>query len=179
MDLLVRWSDGQAEVLNDLMPLVYDELRDIARGRLARERSGHTLEPTALAHEAFLRLWCQRRVRWQNRAHFFAVASEMMRLILVEHARKRAAVKRGAGVRMTTLDGINAAAKPKNGDVLELHQALERLAALDGRRARVVELRYFGGLSLEETAEALAVSRATVKRDWETARRWLYRELRG
>lgn len=179
-ELLLRWSDGQTDALHELMPLVYGELRQIAKARMARERNAHTLQPTALANEAFLRLCDQSRVRWQNRAHFFALASEMMRRVLVEHARKRLAAKRGGGIAMTTLDEALAVkgGDARDVDLLDLDDALERLQELDARQARIVELRYFGGLDVDEVAEVLSISPATIKRDWSTARRWLHRELR-
>jgi RNA polymerase sigma factor (TIGR02999 family) len=178
-DLLVRWSDGHEDALDELMARVYEELRHLARIRMARERNGHTLQPTALAHEAFLRLCDQRRVRWQSRTQFFALASEMMRRVLVDHARRQAASKRGAGATRMTLEDAHSVSRPQSVDTLALHEALKQLEGLDARQARIVELRYFGGLTIEEAAEVLVVSSATVKRDWETARRWLYRELRG
>jgi len=177
--LLVAWRDGQPGALDRLVPLVYEELRRQARRRLRGERAGHTLQPTALVHEAFLRLVGQNRAQWQNREQFFAVAGQAMRRVLVDHARARAAAKRGAGQTLVVLDEIPGPAVSPGVDVLALDQALDRLAAIDPRKAQVVELRYFGGLSAPETAAALDVSLATINRDWAVARAWLFRELGG
>jgi len=176
--LLIDWNNGRNGALQDLLPLVYAELRRIAAQRLRRERPDHTLQPTALVHEAYLRLIDQRRVHWQNRAHFYGVAAQVMRRILVDQARARNAEKRGAGWDRVTLIGD----KTPNGesrdiDVLALDRALERLAALDAQQERIVELRYFGGLTLDETAEVIGISTATVKREWAIARAWLRAEL--
>jgi RNA polymerase sigma factor (TIGR02999 family) len=176
-ELLLAWSEGDRQALDRLVPMVYAELRRQARTQLARERGSHTLQPTALVHEAFLRLVDQRRVHWQNRAQFFGVSAQLMRRILVDHARARGAAKRGGDSVCVALDeGIEATASPET-DVLFLHRALERLSSLDERQARVVELRYFGGLSVEEAAVVLDLSAITVKRDWAMAKAWLYREL--
>ena len=176
--LLVEWRDGNAEALDALMPLVYDELRRLARGYLGRERGSHTLQPTALVNEAYLRLVDQRRVQWQNRAHFFGIAAQIMRRLLVDHARSIRADKRGGGVTRLALDVASfAAAEVRAVDVEELDRALERLAALDERQSRVVELRYFAGATNEETAEALGIAVATVKRDWTMARAWLRKQI--
>ncbi|NBC15797.1 MAG: sigma-70 family RNA polymerase sigma factor [Bacteroidetes bacterium] len=175
--LLLEWSDGDAEALDDLMPLVYDELRRLARRHLRGERSGHTLNATALVHEAYFNLVDQERVVWQNRAHFFGIASQAMRRILLMHARRRNAQKRGGGQPDLPLDDVIVVAEAHVQDLLALDAALERLAAMDARMARVVECRYFGGLTIAETAAVLDVSPATVKRDWRTARAWLHREL--
>ena len=162
------------------MPLVYDELRVLADRSLHHERSGHTLQATALVHEAYLKLVDQRHVRWQDRAHFFAVAAQLMRRILVDYARRHAAAKRGSGQPSRPLDEAAApAAWPPPVDFLALDRALDQLAALDERLARTVELRFFGGLTIEEAAEVLQVSPATVKNDWSVARGWLFRELQG
>jgi len=178
-DLLLAWGEGDREALDRLVPLVYAELRRRAQSQLARERGSHTLQPTALVHETFLRLVDQRSARWQNRAQFYAVAARLMRRILVDHARGRAAAKRGGdAVRVTLETGEETAASPVT-DILALHESLDRLASQDERQARVVELRYFGGLSVEEVASVLEVSEITVKRDWAMARAWLYRELGG
>jgi RNA polymerase sigma factor (TIGR02999 family) len=175
--LLRRWSEGDEAALEELMPLVYDELRQIARQRLRRERPGHTLQPTGLVHEAYLKLVDQRRTSWQNRAQFFAVASQLIRRILVDHARARAAAKRGGGVRPLTIEAELVPALDRELDVVALDDALAQLAALDARQARLVELRFFGGLDVQETADVLGVSATTVKREWQTAKAWLYREL--
>ena len=177
--LLLAWRDGEPGALDRLAPLVYDELRRQARRQLHGERAGHTLQPTALVHEAFLRLVEQRRAQWQNREQFFAVASRAMRRVLVDHARARMAAKRGDGQTLVALDEARAPSASPGVDVLALDRALDRLAGLDPRQARVVELRYFGGLTAPETAAALDVSLATVNRDWAMARAWLFRELGG
>ena len=177
--LLVAWSHGEPGALDRLVPLVYGQLRRQARLQLRHERAGHTLQPTALVHEAFLRLVGQSRAQWQNREQFFAVAARAMRRVLVDHARARAAAKRGDGRTLIALDEAPDPAAPPAVDVLALDQALDRLAAIDLRQARAVELRYFAGLSAPETAAALEVSLATVNRDWAMARAWLFRELGG
>lgn len=178
-DLLLEWGAGDRGALEALMPLLHAELRRQARRALRREATGHTLQPTELVHEAFLRLVDQRRARWESRTQFFAVAAEVMRRVLVDHARARRAAKRGGGVRHVTLgDAHNANAEAADDvDVLALHEALTRLAALDPRKARLVELRYFAGLSIPEAATVLGVSPATLGRDWAVARLWLRREL--
>jgi RNA polymerase sigma factor (TIGR02999 family) len=170
----LRWRQGDESALNALLPLVYDEMRRLAGSYLRNEGSGHTLQPTALAHEAYIRLLDQRQVSWQNRAHFMGLAAQAMRRILVDHARRRDAQKRGGGAVRVTLEDADAA-----GEALASALPLDRLAKLDERQARVVELRFFTGLSIEETGEALGVSPATVKRDWTLARAWLHRELKG
>ena len=177
--LLERWSAGDRAALDELMPIVWGELRRIARRRLARERAGHTLQTTALVNEAYLRLVDQDRVRWQNRAHFFGVAARMMRRILVDHARARAASKRGSGVVAVPLEQARPPAPVSGVDVLGLDAALLRLSALDPRQGQVVELRFFGGLTVEEVAEVLGIAPITVKRDWRMARAWLFAELAG
>lgn len=175
--LLLDWRAGDAAALDRLLPLVYDDLHRLARGQFAREPSGHTLQPTALVHEAYLRLVEIRRVAWQDRAHFLALAATVMRRILVSHARKRRAAKRGgAAAPVTLLEEVMGAPGPEV-DLLALDEALRTLAELDARQARVVELRYFGGLTIEEAAEALGVSAATVKSDWQMARAWLFHRL--
>jgi RNA polymerase sigma factor (TIGR02999 family) len=175
--LLQAWKRGDVEARDQLVPLVYAELRRRAAAYLRRERRDHTLQPTALVHEAYLRLMGQDRVAWQNRAHFFGVASQMMRRILVDHAREHQAAKRpGAGVRVT-LDEEVGAAEPRDCELLLLDQALNELARLDACQAQVVELRYFGGLSERDVAVVLSLSRATVTRKWQTARAWLYRRI--
>ena len=177
--LLIAWSDGNESAAAPLMDAVYDELRRLARAYLARERSDHSLQATALVHEAYLKLVDQRRVRWQNRAHFFAVAAQMMRRLLVDHARARGAIKRGVGVTVSLDDSIDRAGDVASVDLIALDAALDKLAALDRRMARLVELRYFGGLTVEEAAAVLDVAAITVKRDWALARTWLFRELGG
>jgi RNA polymerase sigma-70 factor, ECF subfamily len=178
--LLLAWGAGDQAAGERLLPAVYAELHRQAARAMRRESNEHTLQATALVHEAYLRLVDQRRVVWRNRTHFFAVAAQLMRRILVDHARERKAAKRGGGVQQIALTDVEPAAAPaaqEGVDVLALHEALERLAALDPDQARLVELRYFGGLTIEETAEALDVSAATLKREWAIARAWLRREL--
>jgi RNA polymerase sigma factor (TIGR02999 family) len=177
--LLLAWGRGDQSAAERLVPVVYEELRRHAERAMRREGVEHTLQPTALVHESYLRLVDQRRVEWRNRAHFFAIASTVMRRILVDHARARLTAKRGGGAVAVSLAGA-ASATPEgtdDADLLALHDALEKLAALDPDQARLVELRYFGGLTIEETAEALSVSPATVKREWALTRAWLRREL--
>lgn len=177
--MLAEWSDsGDREALDKLMPVVYEELRRQAARYLRHERASHTLQTTALVHEAYVRLIDQAGVRWQNRAHFFAIAAEMMRRILVDHARKRNAEKRGGEAVKVTLDENIEAVAAQNLDLIAVDEALTRLAALDEQQARVVELRFFGGLNVEETAEVLGISDRTVKRDWSVAKAWIRRELR-
>jgi RNA polymerase sigma factor (TIGR02999 family) len=177
--LLDDLTAGKEHAFDELLPLVERELRRRAAGYMRRERQNHTLQPTALVNEAFLRLVDQRNVRWQNRAHFFAVASQAMRRILVDHARSHQRAKRGGPAPAVTLDEAMIASEERSIDLLALDHALERLAALDERQARVVEMRFFGGLSVEETAEILDISPATVKREWSMARAWLHSELSG
>jgi RNA polymerase sigma factor (TIGR02999 family) len=176
--LLLAWGNGDRNAGDRLLPLVYAELRRRAAAAMRRENEGNTLQATALVHEAYLRLVDQDRVAWRNRAQFYGVAAQVMRRILIDHAREHVAQKRGGGARQVTLSGIEAPSDSDEAvDVLALNDALDRLALLDARQARLVELRYFGGLGIEETAEALDVSPATVKREWATARAWLRREL--
>ncbi|MGE5644832.1 MAG: sigma-70 family RNA polymerase sigma factor [Acidobacteriota bacterium] len=177
--LLVSWSEGDESALDRLTPLVYDELRRLAGRYLRNERPGHTLQSTDLVHEAYLRMVDQQSVRWQNRAHFFGIAAQMIRRILVDHARRRHALKRGADAVKLSLDEAIAASGQRDFDLVALDEALENLAKLDPQQSRVVELRFFAGLSIEETAEVLSISPATVKRDWTTAKAWLYRDLSG
>jgi RNA polymerase sigma factor (TIGR02999 family) len=176
-DLLIAWGDGGRGALDELLPLVYAELKRLATRYLRRESAGHTLQPTALVHEAYLRLVDQRRVRWRNRAHFYGIAAQIMRRILVDHARARHAGKRGAGWRRVPLVDENTAAGAPDVDVLALDEALRRLSAFDGRQERIVELRYFGGLTIDETADVVGVSTATVVREWTVAKAWLRAEL--
>ncbi len=176
-DLLARWSEGDVGARDALVPLVYEQLRRIARKCLLSQRSAHTLQPTALVHEAYLRIAHRDSSRWQNRAHFFAVAAQMMRQILVDHARRHAAGKRGGGAITLVLDETVASRDENNLDLMALDGAMKRLASLDARQSRIVELRFFGGLSIEETAHVMEISPATAKREWATARVWLHREI--
>ena len=176
--LLQQWSQGDRDALEILMPLVYGELRAVAARSLKLERPDHTLQPTALVHEAYLRLVGQNRVAWQNRAHFFGIAAQMMRRILVDHARKKKTAKRGAATYRVELSGQEGhAPADRDPEILDLDEALKGLEALDPRQARIVELRFFGGLTIEETAEVAGISPATVKREWETARAFLRHQL--
>jgi RNA polymerase sigma-70 factor (ECF subfamily) len=178
--LLIAWSDGRREALENLVPLVYEDLRRMAAGYMQREPAGHALQPTALVHEAYVRLIDQRHVKWRNRAHFFGVAAGMMRRILVDQARLRRAEKRGGGWERVTLVGDEVAVDgPDEVDVLALHESLERLATFDPQQERIVELRYFGGLTIEEAAEVVGISAATVVREWTIAKAWLRAELSG
>jgi RNA polymerase sigma factor (TIGR02999 family) len=178
-ELLRAWSDGDDGALARLTPLVETELRRLARGYMGRERRGHTLQPTALVNEAFLRLTDARHVRWQDRAHFLGISARLMRRVLVDHARARGFRKRGGGAQRVTLDAELIASPEPALDLVALDRALEALAAADIRKSRVIELRFFGGLSVEETAEVLHVSPQTIKRDWRLAKLWLLRELDG
>ncbi|HYX19801.1 MAG TPA: sigma-70 family RNA polymerase sigma factor [Thermoanaerobaculia bacterium] len=175
--LLREWSAGDRGALERLMPLVYGELRQLAASHLRSERGDHTLQPTALVHEAYLRLVGQRSVSWANRAHFFGIAAQMMRRVLVDHARRRLAAKRSPGTLRIDLGEETAAAPDRMPELLALDRALTELERLDPRQARVVELRFFAGLSVEETAEVAGVSTATVKREWRTARAFLRHEI--
>ena len=181
--LLDAWSGGEKEAFEKLVPLVFDDLRKMARAKLAKESPGHTLEPTGLVNELYLKLVGRRSVQWQSRTQFFATMSQIMRRILVDHARRRSALKKGGDAVRVTFD--KALLVPSDGaeaegiDVVALDTALEKLAEVDPRQARIVELRYFGGLTLEETAATLDVSSMTVKREWRTSRLWLLRELGG
>ena len=177
--LLLAWGQGDQTALEALMPLVYDELRKVAARHLRGQRPGHTLQTTALVNEAYLRLIDASQVQWQNRAHFFAVAAHLLRRILVDCARTRNYQKRGGGAKPVSLAEAMIVAPERGADLLALDEALTRLQALNARQAQVVELRYFGGLNEEETAEALKVSVRTVRRDWNFARVWLHRELTG
>jgi len=177
--LLLNWGQGDQGAREALIPLVYDELRRLARRYLRRERPDHTLQSAALVNEAYLRLIRQDQPQWQNRAHFFGVAAQLMRHILVDHARNRAAAKRGAGAPRLTLDPDVALPQTRDVDLVALDDALNQLAILDPQQSRLVELRFFGGLSIEETSVVLSVSPATVKREWATARVWLQREMRN
>lgn len=176
-DLLHDWSRGDRGALDSLMPAIYDELRRQAARYLRQERPGHTLQTTALIHEAYLRLVDQKNVQWQNRTHFFAIAAQLMRRILVDHARQRQAAKRGGDALRVTLNESMALSEEPDVNLVALDEALNRLAEIDPQQARVVELRFFSGLSIEETAEALGISPRTVKRDWNVAKAWLRREI--
>jgi RNA polymerase sigma-70 factor (ECF subfamily) len=175
--LLLSWRAGDDAALARLIPLVYDELRRVARGHLRREAPGHSLQATALVHEVYLRLVDVDRVTFTSRTHFFAVAARLMRQILVDHARRKRADKRGGGVTRMSLDDVSPAVQTSGVDVLALDQALDALASLDVRQCRIVELRFFAGLSINEAAEALDLSTATVEREWAMAKAWLYRHL--
>jgi len=176
--LLVDWSKGDQKALDELMPLVYSELRRLASNYLRRERQNHTLQPTALVNEAYLKLVDQRNMRWQNRAQFYGVAAQLMRRILVDHARQHQAAKRGgSNQQKLSITSVNAIAAAPEVDVLAIHEALEELKQFDPQQERIVELRFFGGLSIEETAEVLSIGHATVERDWKMARAWLRQKL--
>src|SRR5437867_1301348 len=175
--LLAAWSGGRREALDDLLPLVYDELRRLASRYLRHEPLGHTLQPTALVHEAYMRLIDQKKVQWRNRAHFYGVAAQIMRRILVDHARAHRAEKRGAGWERVPFIEEDLPAGADAIDVLDLDEALERLAAFDPQQERIVELRYFGGLTIDEVAEVVGLSAATVVREWTIAKAWLRAEL--
>ena len=177
--ILQAWSNGDPRALEDLIPVIYEELRRQAARYLRRERPNHTLQTTALIHEAYLRLVDQKDVRWQNRAHFFGVAAQLMRRILVDHARKDRAVKRGGPAIKLPLGEAAAIAGRPDMNLVALDEALSKLAAMDERKSRVVELKYFGGLTAEEAAEVLQVSPATVRHDWSMAKAWLRREIAG
>ena len=176
-ELLIALSNGNRDALNELMPLVYGELREIARRKLRHERQGHTLDTTGLVHEAYLKLIQLDRVQWQSRAHFLAIAAQAMRNILVSHARSRKRIKRGGGAPHEPLDDVPDLPAEEADRILALDGALERLAAVNPRHARIVEYRFFGGLTIEETAAVLEISPATTKRDWSVLRLWLGREL--
>jgi RNA polymerase sigma factor (TIGR02999 family) len=179
-ELLSRWRDGDRQALDALMPLVYAELRGLAHYYLQRERSDHTLQSTALVHEAYMRLAGQSPPQWQNRAHFFGIAAHVMRQILVEYARAHGAAKRGGtGVCKLTLDHALEIQQKTDVDVVALDAALDRLSELDPQQSRIVELRFFAGLTIEDTSEVMGISPATVKRDWTSARAWLHREIAG
>jgi RNA polymerase sigma factor (TIGR02999 family) len=175
--LLVAWGDGDTAALDQLMPLVYEELHRLAHQYMSRERSGHTLQTSALVNEAYLRLVNQNRAHWQNRAHFFGIAAQLMRRILVDYARRGRYAKRGGDARQVSLDEAMIVSEERAADVAALDDALNSLAEIDPRKSRIVELRFFGGLSIEETAEVLAVSPATIMRDWTLAKAWLRRAV--
>ena len=177
--LLLKWSSGNQDALSELLPLVYRELQKIAHRYLSRERRSNTLQTTALVHEAYLKLIDQTCVQWQNRAHFFGIAAQAMRRILVDNARQRLADKRGAGAEKVSIDeGLIDISDERAGNLIDLDDALQNLAKIDEQKSQLVELRYFGGLSIEETAEVLGVSVATVNRQWRLAKAWLYNEIK-
>ena len=178
-ELLHAWSDGKEESLDDLVPLVYEELHRLARHYMNGERSDHMLQTSALVNEAYLRLVDWKNVRWQNRAHFFGVAAQIMRRILVDFARSRNYAKRGGAARQVSLAQVEVSSADQGEDLVALDEALERLSAIDARKGRIVELRFFGGLSVDETAEVLKISARTVMREWSLAQAWLHRELIG
>jgi RNA polymerase sigma-70 factor, ECF subfamily len=176
-ELLLQWRRGDESALEELMPLVYEELRRLARQCMRGERPGHTLQTTALVNEAYLRLVNSSRVQWQDRAHFFAIASQLMRRVLVDEARKRHNLKRGGEYLRVTIDKVELSSQPRDFDLLALDHALDRLAEFAPRKSKVVELRFFGGLSIEETALVMGISTDIVKREWRTAKLWLLQEL--
>jgi len=177
--LIINWGQGDLDAREALIPLVYGELRRVARRYLGRERPDHTLQSAALVHEAYLRLVHKEPPQWQNRAHFFGVAAQLMRHLLVDHARNRRAAKRGAGAPRLSLDAQMVLPQKREVDLVALDDALNKLAGLDAQQSRLIELRFFGGLSIEETAVVLGISPATVKREWATARAWLQREMKN
>ena len=177
--LLIGWSKGDKEALDSLLPLVYEELRKQAARYLRHERVGHTLQTTALIHEAYLKLVDQKNVHWQNRAHFFGIAAQLMRRILVDHARTKKRAKRGGSDIRVSFNDANLMGQARDLDIVALDEALSRLAQVDPQQSRIVELRFFSGLTVEETAEVMSISPATVKRDWSMAKAWLHREISG
>ena len=178
-NLLIKWSEGDAAALDELVGLIYPDLRRIARRHMGRENGEHTLQTSALINEAYLRLVDQHAVEWKDRAHFFAVSAQVMRHILIDHARRNRAGKRGAGAAHIALDDGAAVIQERAAEFVALDAALERLAYIDTRKSRIVELRFFGGLTVEETAEVMKLSPITIKREWRSARAWLHREIRG
>ena len=176
-DLLLSWRQGDAQAFDRLVPLVYDELRRVARRHLRREQPGHALQATALVHEVYLRLVDVDRLTLKNRTHFFSIAAKLMRQVLVDHARRQQAGKRGGGATMVSLDDVSPATQPPSVDVLALDEALEALSAIDAQQGSVVELRFFAGLDINEASEALGISTATVEREWAMAKAWLHRRL--
>ncbi|MDQ6625739.1 MAG: sigma-70 family RNA polymerase sigma factor [Verrucomicrobiota bacterium] len=176
---LSQWSAGQPDAADRLMPFVYEELRRIARQHLSAERSDHTLQPTALVHEAYLRLINQSGANWKNRAQFFGIAAQLMRRILIDHARAYKAAKRGGDAEHLSLDDLDISPEARAGELLALDAALQDFAAIDARKSRVVELRFFGGLTVEETAAVMSLNPATVRRDWTVAKAWLHRAIKG
>ena len=178
-ELLAEWSEGNQSALDELYPLVYEELHRLARRYMSRERKGHTLQTTALINEAYVRLVDQKNVHWANRSHFFAISAQIMRRILIDHARRHGYAKRGGGAQQVSLEEVAMIAPNPGSELVRLDEALKILAKMDPRRCHVVELRYFGGLSNEEIADVLKVSENTVTRDWNLARAWLYQQLTG
>jgi len=176
-ELLTAWSGGDKAALDKLMPLIHQELRRIAHRYMSRERPGHTMQTTALVNEAYLKLVNREGVHWQNRAHFFAIASQLMRHILVDHARRHAYAKRGGGTQTISLDEAMVVSQERAAEVVALDDVLKQLAEIDPQQSRIVELRFFGGLTIEETAVVLSLSPATIKREWTSAKAWLYHEL--
>jgi RNA polymerase sigma factor (TIGR02999 family) len=176
--LLLNWGQGDRAAFDELVPLVYDELRRLARHFMRREREGHTLQTTALVNEAYVRLVDQRSVRWQNRAHFFAIAAQLMRRILVDHARSRRYAKRGGEARQVSFDEAAIVSRERCAELVAVDDALTDLAARDPRKSQIVELRFFGGLNIEETAEVMGISPTTVQREWRSAKAWLYQAIR-
>lgn len=177
--LLINWRNGDTAALDQLMPIVYEELRRLARGFMGKERNNHTLQTSALINEAYLKLVDQDETNWQNRAHFFAVAAQIMRHILVDHARSYGYEKRGAGAQRVGLDDANVFNEQRAGELVALDEALTNLAAIDPRKSRLVELRFFGGLNIDETAEVMDLSPTTVQREWRAAKAWLQRFIKG
>lgn len=177
--LLINWRNGDKAALDQLMPIVYEELRRLARGFMGRERNNHTLQTSALINEAYLKLVDQDQTNWQNRAHFFAVAAQIMRHILVDHARSYGYEKRGAGARRVGLDDAKVFSEERAGELVALDEALTNLAAVDPRKGRLVELRFFGGLNIDETAEVMDLSPTTVQREWRAAKAWLQRFMKS
>lgn len=175
--LLIEWSNGDKEALDQMMPLVYSELRRIAASYLRRERMDHTLQPTALVHEAYVKLIDQQRANWQNRAQFFGVAAQIMRRILINHANERVAAKRGGGALKVSLSEAESQMEVTDASLLALDESLTRLAQIDARKSRIIELKFFGGLKIEEIAAVMQLSHATIEREWALARAWLHREM--
>jgi RNA polymerase sigma factor (TIGR02999 family) len=178
-ELLAEWRDGNQSALDELYPLVYNELHRLARRYMSRERKGHTLQATALINEAYVRLVDQKNVQWANRSHFFAISAQIMRRILIDHARRHGYAKRGGGAHQVSLEEAATVVPDQSQELLRLDEALKSLAEMDPRRSQVVELRYFGGLNNEEIADVLQISENTVTRDWNMARAWLYQQLTG
>lgn len=177
--LLINWANGDQSALNKLMPIVYAELHRLAHHYMSRERPGHTIQTTALVNEAYLKLVDQRKTRWQNRSQFFAISAQLMRRILVDHARSHAYEKRGGGLRRVSLADVGDSSPINARDIVSIDEALSRLTEIDPRQGQIVELRFFAGLTIQETAEVMSLSPATIKTEWRTARAWLYQQLRN